>query len=110
MKFALPLAALLLALPPAFADDAHHGAAAATAAAGNTAALSEGTVKKVDKAAGKLTIAHGPLANLDMPAMTMVFKAADPAMLDKVKPGDKIRFAAERKAGVFIVKSLETAN
>ena len=110
MKFALPLAALLaLALPPAFADEAHHGAAPG-AAASTTADLSEGTVKKVDKATGKLTIAHGPLANLDMPAMTMVFKAGEPAMLDKVKPGDKIRFAAERKGGVFVVKTLENAN
>lgn len=104
MKFLILLAALL-ALPPAFADDAHH-AGAPTA----SAALSEGMVKKVDKAAGKLTIAHGPLANLDMPPMTMVFKAGDPAMLDKVKAGDKIRFAAERSGGVFTVKTLELAN
>lgn len=107
MKFALPLAALL-ALSPAFADDAHHTVAPAIIAA--DAALSEGTVKKVDKAAGKITIAHGPLANLDMPPMTMVFKAGDPAMLDKVKAGDKIRFLAERSGGTFIVKTLETAN
>jgi Cu(I)/Ag(I) efflux system periplasmic protein CusF len=105
MKFAPALAILLaLALPPAFADDAHHAAAPAASA---TQPYSEGTVKKVDKAAGKLTIAHGPLANLDMPAMTMVFKAGDPAMLDKVHPGDKIRFEAERRGGVFVVKTLE---
>jgi Cu(I)/Ag(I) efflux system periplasmic protein CusF len=100
------LALLALALPPAFADDAHRTAAPAT---GATQPYAEGTVKKVDKAAGKLTIAHGPLANLDMPPMTMVFKAGDPAMLDKVQPGDKIRFVADRVGGVFVVKSLELA-
>lgn len=108
MKFLVLLAAFL-ALPPAFADDAHHTATPAVTTAAS-AALSEGTVKKVDKAAGKLTIVHGPLANLDMPPMTMVFKAGDPAMLDKVKAGDRIRFLAERSGGVFIVKTLEPAN
>ena len=107
MKFALPLAALLaLSLSPAFAageHDSHHAAAPSKAAE----PYAEGTVKKVDKAAGKLTIAHGPIAKFDMPAMTMAFKAGDPAMLDKVQPGDKIRFVAERVGGVFVVKSLE---
>lgn len=103
MKFLLPLAALL-ALPPAYADDTHHTAAPAAEAA---QPFAEGTVKKVDKAAGKLTIAHGPLANLDMPPMTMVFKAGDPAMLEKVQAGDKIRFIAERRSGTFVVKTLE---
>jgi Cu(I)/Ag(I) efflux system protein CusF len=110
MKFAaLALAALALQAPAsAHADATHHTAAPATATA--QATLSEGTVKKVDKAAGKLTIAHGPLANLEMPAMTMVFKAGDPAMLERVKAGDKIRFSAERIGGVFVVKTLEPAN
>jgi len=108
MKFALSFATLfVLALPPAFADDAQHTAAPPANAA--DAAYAEGTVKKVDKAAGKLTISHGPLAKLDMPAMTMVFKAENPAMLDKVKAGDKIRFVAERSGGVFVVKTLEPA-
>jgi Cu/Ag efflux protein CusF len=85
--------------------DAHHGAAAPVANA--PAAMSEGTIKKVDKAAGKLTIAHGPLENLGMPPMTMVFRAADPAMLDRVKAGDKVRFVAEKTEGVFTVTKLE---
>ncbi|CAL95568.1 copper-binding protein [Azoarcus olearius] len=112
MKFAISLAALAAALvlapAPALAaegHDAHHAAAPAAAAD----AYSEGTVKKVDKAAGKLTISHGPLAKLDMPPMTMVFRAADAAMLDKVKAGDKIRFVADRVDGVFTVTALEVA-
>jgi len=44
------------------------------------APMSEGEVRKVDKGASKVTIKHGPLQNLDMPAMTMVFRVRDPAM------------------------------
>ncbi len=103
----LGLAALLCA--PAFAgNDAHgsHGMDHGTTAA---AAMAEGTVKKLDKSAGKLTIAHGPLENLGMPGMTMVFRTKDPAMLDQVKAGDKIRFTAERINGAFTVTALEPA-
>lgn len=73
-------------------------------------ALSDGEIKKVDKAAGKLTIKHGELKNLDMPGMTMVFKAKDAAMLDSVKEGDKVRFTAEKVGGALTVTTIETAN
>jgi Cu(I)/Ag(I) efflux system periplasmic protein CusF len=72
-------------------------------------ALSEGEVRKVDKDAKKITIRHGPLANLDMPAMTMVFQVKDPAMLDKVKAGDKVKFQAEKVGGSFILTQIEPA-
>ena len=91
------------------AGHSHHMAPAAMSANASAARMSEGTVKKVDKAAAKITIAHGPLENLGMPAMTMAFRAADAAMLDKVKTGDKIRFTAERVDGVFSVTQLEVA-
>lgn len=114
MKKALITTALLAVLgggaPLAFAQadhDAHHGGASAQAEA--DAKLAEGTVKKIDKTAGKLTIAHGPLESLGMPAMTMVFRAAEPSLLDQVKVGDKIRFAVERVGGALTVTSLETA-
>ena len=85
--------------------DAHHPSdSAATAEASKYA---EGTVKKIDKSAGKLTIAHGPLETLAMPPMTMVFRAADAAMLDRVKAGDKIRFAVEKIGGALTVTDLE---
>ncbi len=71
--------------------------------------LSEGEVRKVDKAAGKLTIKHGPLENLGMPPMTMIFRVKEATMLDKVKPGDRIRFRAERVNGVFTLTKLEAA-
>ena len=72
-------------------------------------AMSDGEVKKVDKDAGKLTIKHGPLPNLDMPSMTMVFRVKDPAMLDQVKESDKIRFAADRVNGAITVMELKPA-
>ena len=71
--------------------------------------LSEGEVRKVDKDAGKVTIKHGPLANLGMPAMTMVFQVKDPAMLDQVKAGDKINFIAEKVGGQYTVTRVEAA-
>ncbi len=61
--------------------------------------LAEGEVRKVDKKAGTVTIKHGPIQAIDMPAMTMVFQAKDAAMLDRVKAGDKIRFQAEMRPG-----------
>ena len=74
-----------------------------------SAALSEGVVRKVDASAGKVTIKHGPLENLDMPGMTMVFRVKDPAWLSKMKPGDQIRFRAERVNGMLTVVQYEAA-
>ena len=54
--------------------------------------MSDGEIRKVSKETGKLTIKHGEIKSLDMPPMTMVFTAKDPAMLDKVAVGDKVRF------------------
>jgi Cu(I)/Ag(I) efflux system periplasmic protein CusF len=99
---------IALALPlPLVADDAHHKNSRATGQAADQ--LSEGEVRKVDKDARKITIRHGPLKNLDMPAMTMVFQVKEPAMLDQVKPGDKIRFVAEKAGGAYIVTAMEPA-
>jgi Cu/Ag efflux protein CusF len=71
--------------------------------------MTSGVVKKVDKGAGKVTIRHGPLENLGMPQMTMVFRVKDPAMLDRLKEGDKILFVAEKVDGAFTVMSFESA-
>lgn len=69
--------------------------------------MSHGEIKKVDKDAGKLTIKHGELKNLGMPGMTMVFKVQDPAMLEKLKQGDKVRFVAGKVGGALTVTSIE---
>src|SRR5688572_2845979 len=92
---------------PVVYADAHQKPAAASTQ--SSAALSDGEVRKVDKDAKKITIRHGPLANLDMPAMTMVFQVKDPAMLDKVKAGDKVKFQAEKVGGAFTVTQIEAA-
>lgn len=98
------IAALLvtaaLAAPGAFAQDKHHDH-------GN--APSTGEVRKVDKAAKKITIKHGPLQNLEMPPMTMVFQVKDPAMLDQVKAGDKVKFQAEKVGGALTVTQIAPA-
>jgi len=75
----------------------------------STTPLTDGEVRKVDRAQGKLTLRHGPLPNLDMPAMTMVFKVADPKMLEAIKEGDKVRFTAERLDGAIVVTTLQPA-
>lgn len=83
---------------------AHHPPAAPQA---TQAALTDGEIRKVDKEAKKLTIKHGPISNLEMPAMTMVFQVKDPGMLDQVKAGDKVRFRAERDGGAYIVTRID---
>lgn len=91
----------------AYADDAHHKNTDAKSAADQT--LTDGEIKEVNKNAGKLTIKHGQLKNLGMPAMTMVFRVKDPAMLDRLKAGDKIKFVADKIGGIYTVIQLETA-
>ena len=86
-----------------------HAAHHATDAKPNTA-FSDGEVRKVDKDAGKITLKHGPIANLDMPAMSMVFRAKDPAMLDQVKEGDRIRFKADKIQGAITLTEIRPVN
>lgn len=66
----------------------------------------KGEVVKVDKPAGKITLKHGPIKNLDMDAMTMVFRVADQTMLDKVKEGDKVEFEADRVNGAITITKI----
>lgn len=79
--------------------------AAQPAAATNLPTVS-GTVEKVDTAQGKVTIDHGPIPNLKMDAMTMVFRAQDPAVLKGVKAGDKVQFQADRVNGQISVVTI----
>jgi Cu/Ag efflux protein CusF len=105
-------AGLALAAPNASAQMHDHGQldAASAATQDAPAALSVGEIRKVDKDAGTLTIKHGPLNNLNMSGMTMVFRVQDPAMLDKAKAGAPIRFRAERVNDALTVTKLELAN
>jgi len=109
----ISIAALLIALTtPVLAQQraedhsAHHPAAAATTSAAD---MTEGEIRKVDKDAKKLTIKHGEIKNLDMPGMTMVFQVKEPALLDKVKVGDKVKFRAEKAGSGYVVTVIEAA-
>lgn len=98
--------ALLAPFAHAFAVTHDKGGSVASQAAQS---LADGEVRKVDKDARKITLRHGPLANLDMPAMTMVFQVKDPAMLDQVKTGDKVKFQAEKIDGAITITRIEPA-
>ena len=94
LRFAAALALSLGVAPPATAQGD----------------LVDGQVTKVDQSAGKITIRHGPMKKFDMDdGMTMVFRAADPAMLKAVKAGDKVKFVPERINGQFTVTKIEKA-
>lgn len=81
----------------------HHVAQAASA----PVTFAEGEVRRVDKGAGTIMLKHGPIENLKMSPMTMVFRAKDPAMLDQVRAGDKVKFAAEDIGGQLTVTRIE---
>ncbi|MDO9092731.1 MAG: copper-binding protein [Rubrivivax sp.] len=118
-KFCFRTTALALflsaaALSPAWAAShpgAHgsHGDHAKPTAQAATGDMADGEVRKVDKEGGKLTLRHAEIKSLDMPAMTMVFVVKDKAMLDKLKPGDKIKFKAINDAGKFTVTEMQMA-
>lgn len=82
-------------------------AAAAFAAAPSDTVPVE--VKKVDKAAGKLTLKHGPLPNLGMGGMTMAFVARDPALVARVKEGDTVKATLTRDGNTYYVTAIEPA-
>ena len=87
----------------------HHATDPAKPVAAASAALADGEVRKVDKLAGKLTIKHGAMPKFDMPPMTMAYRVKDKAMLDHLKPGDKIKFEMDGTGGEFTVLRLEKA-
>jgi Cu/Ag efflux protein CusF len=85
---------LALALPPRIATA--------------QAEVVDGQVTKIDESAGKITIRHGPIKKFDMDdGMTMVYRAQDPAILNAVKPGDKVKFDADRVNGQFTITKIQ---
>ena len=71
--------------------------------------MAEGEIRKIDKDAKKVTLKHGPIKNLDMPGMTMVFQVKDMSLMDKLAVGDKILFTAEQQQGAYVVTGAEKA-
>ena len=110
MKVSIMLLAALAASSVATAQAPAAAPPAAQASAGAQAAsadFSTGEVRRVDKDAQKVTLRHGPIPHLGMGDMTMVFRVSDPALLDVVKAGDKVRFKADKLGGQYTVTALE---
>ena len=72
-------------------------------------AMSEGVVRKIDSANARITLRHGPIVNLDMPGMTMVFQVRPPELLNAVKVGDTVKFHAEDINGTYTVTAIQAA-
>jgi Cu/Ag efflux protein CusF len=111
-KHTILLCSLLAVAAPALAQSHGHGhdspapaVQLAQAAAGRPQV--EALVRTVDKSAKKITLKHGDIPNLDMGPMTMVFQVQDPALLDKVKAGDTVRFTADKVKGAYTVLTIE---
>ncbi len=95
---ALALASFLQ--PVVAADHSSHTAPAAKTA---SQPMSEGTIRRLDRTAGSITISHGPIENLGMGAMTMTFTFKKGVVPASLKDGDKLRFRAEEKDGQYTV-------
>ena len=91
----LVLATSLLTGVPALADGEHP--------------MTTGEVRKIDTEQGKITIKHGPIANLEMPPMTMVFGVQDAQMLEGMARGDKVNFYVVDEGGKMVIEELEKA-
>lgn len=102
MKKWIPLLAALVVVTPLHAESVVPPAAEASA-------MSEGVVRKIDAANARITLRHGPLVNLDMPPMTMVFRVQPPELLNGVKVGDTVKFHAETIKGAITVTAIQTA-
>lgn len=70
----------------------------------------EGEVRKVDAAQHKVTLKHGEIKALDMPAMTMAYRVKDAAALNQLAPGDHVRFSVEKIDGAYTITSIQKAN
>ncbi|QIL79612.1 copper-binding protein [Diaphorobacter sp. HDW4A] len=88
-------------------DMSHASEPAAAPSADSTQVMTDGEVLRVNLAAGKVSIRHAAIANLNMPAMSMVFALKNPAELTKLKEGDKVRFHVERETGALLITQIE---
>jgi Cu(I)/Ag(I) efflux system periplasmic protein CusF len=102
------LVSLSLALAGAFGGQAFAASDAPVAAAA-ASSLTNGEIRKIDTAQGKVTIRHEAIQNLDMPPMTMVFRVGNPELLAKAQVGDKIQFRAENSGGAMVVTDIQRA-
>ncbi len=89
---AIAMASTAMALPAYAQAEVGHG---------------EGEVRKIDRDQAKITVKHGPITDLKMPGMTMVFRVKDPKLLDAAKEGQEVRFTVLREGGAFWLQSVE---
>lgn len=97
------LGSLAFSLQASDEHDSHHDAAQ------STTSMSQGEVRKIDTARQKITLRHGPIANIGMPPMTMVFEVKDAALLEGLEVGDKVGFVVEQQGNQYIVTELQGA-
>ena len=102
MKRLIPLLAALAIAAPLYAQPA-------TPPAAQSSVMTEGVVRKIDAANAKITLKHGPIVNLDMPGMTMVFRVQSPELLSGIKVGDTVKFHAESVNGALTVTAIQPA-
>ena len=76
-------------------------------AAAGTVHKASGKVTKVDQAKGTVSVAHGPVASLNWPSMTMAFKVKDKAMLDKVKSGSQVEFSFVQSGNDYTITEIK---
>jgi Cu(I)/Ag(I) efflux system protein CusF len=108
--FAISALAMSVALPiTGFAQASMAGMDHSKMMMSQTASMTDGEIRKIDKDAGKLTIKHGEIKHMDMPGMTMVFTVKDKALLDNVKVGDKIQFMVINEDGKMVVTQIQPA-
>ena len=107
--FVFLIIALFVGFGGVIVEDVAHSAANNQAI--NTTAqvegMTTGQVRKIDKEAGKLTIKHERIANLNMPPMTMVFRVKEKSMLQNLQVGDTIQFKAVDKNGVLTITEIK---
>ena len=99
MKTWIPLLAALAIVSPLHAEPLSPPAAEA-------GVMSDGVVRRIDLSNGKITLKHGPIANLDMPPMTMVYTVRPPSLLKGLNVGDTVKFHAEEVDGNYIVTAI----
>jgi Cu(I)/Ag(I) efflux system protein CusF len=102
MKNRIVLLAALTIISPVYAEPVNPAVA-------GSSVMTDGVVRRIDVPSGKITLRHGPIVNLDMPGMTMVFRAQPVDILNTVKVGDAVKFHAERINGALTVTAIQPA-
>ncbi len=68
-----------------------------------------GQIVKVEPDLRRVTLKHERIKSIGMEAMTMPFKVADARLLERAKPGDKVRFTVAMQDDHLVVVAMERA-